>query len=59
MRDMSALNQVNLMNKIEKKILLWIEDHLLFMLFSICTLLGIIIRLALKDVVSGDFMAFL
>ena len=47
------------MNEIEQKVLLWIEKHLLLILLVTCTLLGIIIRLALKDITSADFISFL
>ena len=48
-----------LMNKVERKIMLWIENHLSSILFVACTLGGIIIRFSLKDIVSGDFVSFL
>ncbi len=47
------------MNKSERKIVLWIENHLLLMLLIACTLLGIIMRFSLRDMVSGDFISTL
>lgn len=47
------------MNKIERKVLIWIEGHLLLILLFAATLLGLIIRFALKDFVSNDFIWYL
>ena len=43
------------MSKIEQNILSWINKHLLFILLAACTLVGIIVRLGLKNIASGDF----
>lgn len=44
------------MNKIEKKLLIYIEKHLSFMLLTVCMLLGLAIRYALKDFTSADYV---
>ena len=47
------------MSKIEKNILSWIDKHLLFILLAACTLVGVIVRLGLKNIASSDFVEFL
>ena len=47
------------MTKFEKKILDLADQHLPLLLAALCTLLGIAVRVSLRDVVSGDYQAFL
>lgn len=43
------------MTKTEKKILAAVEEHLPVILMIGCTILGILVRIALRDISSGDF----
>ena len=43
------------MNKFEKKILDFADQHLPLLLAAFCTLLGIAVRISLREVVSGDY----
>ncbi len=45
--------------KIEKKILEWIENNLTTIFMVACIVLGIIIRISVRNFASGDFYAFL
>ena len=47
------------MTTIEKKILAAVDKHLPVLLMIGCTILGILIRVALRDIRSGDFEVFL
>ena len=47
------------MTTIERKILAAVDKHLPVLLMIGCTILGILIRVALRDIRSGDFELFL
>lgn len=47
------------MTKFEKKILDLADQHLLLLLAALCTLLGIVVRISLREVASGDYNTFL
>lgn len=43
------------MTKLEKNLLLWIDKHMPLLLAILFTVLGILARVALRDVISGDY----
>ena len=47
------------MKEKEKKALLWIEDNLQIIVLIVCVILGVIIRIALRNLTSGDWYGFL
>lgn len=55
----SSWRKIQPMNAKEEKLLLWINEHLPMVLLLFCTLIGVIIRFALKDVVSEDYVLHL
>lgn len=47
------------MPKFEERILGFADQHLPLLLAALCTLLGIAVRVSLREVVSGDYKDFL
>lgn len=53
------INSGGLMKNRERKILEWIENNLTTIFMVGCIVLGIIIRISVRNFASGDFYAFL
>ena len=47
------------MPKFEERILGFADQHLPLLLAALCTLLGIAVRVSLREIVSGDYRNFL